>query len=148
MSPDLDLAINWTELSTLTIFLLLVVFINRHYVVDSQKCSHFLFVSLEFSTILLDIQITFIDKRFDGTIKISYSNKYIKGDVAFWKLMDNVGFQTLLFLCIWNQIQIPPIKFSFTRFNFFFFAFSFVFFFSFAIFVAFSVYNSLPKFFQ
>ena len=75
--------------------------VNKCYVYGSYKCSHFLFVSVEFPVILPGIQITFIDKKFDKPIKISYNRKYIKRDVVvFWKLMDNVSFQTTLFLYI------------------------------------------------
>ena len=90
-------------------------------------------------TILMSIQNTFVDK-FDKQAKISYSRKYIKRDVVFWKLMDNVRFKTALLLCIWCMFYFP-IKFNFTWFDFFFFAFfrafSFVFSFSFALFFSF-----------
>ena len=118
---------------------------------------------MEFSTILLGIQITFIGKLFDKPIKISYCKKYIKMDVVvvFWKRKNNVSFQIILFLCIQSMFFFysSPIKSSFPRavwfpsffcffacfffflslllchfFPFVFcFAFSFYFFFSFAI---------------
>ena len=108
-----------------------------------------MFLKVEFSTILLGIQIIFIDKKFNKFIKISWNRKYIKGDVVFWKLMDNISFQTIVFLSI-SSMFLSPIKFNFTKFDFFFFAFllafSYVFSFSFSpfflciFFFAFSIY--------
>ena len=67
------------------------------------------------------IQITFCEKKFGKPIKISYSRKYIKRDVLFWELMDNVSFQTTLFLCIWSMFfaqsnSISPGYISFSLF--------------------------------
>ena len=80
-----------------------------------------MFVSVEFCPILLGMQINFINKKFDKPIKISYNKKYIKRDVVFWKLMDNVSFQILLLLCIWsmffpNQIQFHHVPLPFLYF--------------------------------
>ena len=140
---------------------MLVVF-DRHYVVDSWKCSHFLFLSVVFFTILSGIQITFIDKKFDWPIKIIYWRKSIKRYFLFWQLMDSVMFQTTLFLCIWSISS--PMKFNFTRFDFFFFGFPLLFtfyipfvcsYFFFCLFLSFFLllssqlcYYLLPKFFQ
>ena len=102
-----------------------------------------MFGNVEFSTILLGIQITFIGKLFDKPIKISYCRKYIKMDVVvvFWKRKNNVSFQIILSLCIQSMFffKSSPIKSSFPRavcfpsffcffacfFFFFFFPFSF-----------------------
>ena len=101
-----------------------------------------MFVSVEFSIILLGIEITSINKNFDKTIKISYSRKYIKRDVVFWKLMDNVSSQYTLVFYISSMFH--PIKFTFNRFDFFFLAFSLAFslafFFSFAFYFEFLFY--------
>ena len=99
-----------------------------------------MFVNVEFSTILLGIQITFIGKLFGKPIKISYCRKYIKMDVVvvFWKRKNNVSFQIILFLCIQSMFFFysSPIKSSFPRAVWFpsffcFFACFFFFFFSF-----------------
>ena len=47
--------------------------------------------------------MTFLSKNFGKPIRISYNRKYFKRDVVFWKLMDNVSFQTAFFLCICNM---------------------------------------------
>ena len=114
------------ELSRFSITFYCRQFINRHHVVDSEKWSHFLFVSVEFSNILLGMQITFINKKCDKPIKISCGRKYIKRDVVFWKLTDNVSFQTTLYFSIWSMF-FSPIKFNFTRFDFCFFYFPWIF---------------------
>ena len=98
-----------------------------------------MFVNVEFSTILLGIQITFIGKLFDKPIKISYCRKYIKMDVVvvFWKRKNNVSFQIILFLCIQSMFFFysSPIKSSFPGVvwfpSFFCFFACFFFFFSF-----------------
>ena len=83
-------------------------------------------------------RITFKDKKFGKSIKISYSKAYIKIEVVFWKLMDNVSFQTTLFLCK-RSMLFSPFKSNISRFDLFFLAFcltfSFVFSFSFVLFL-------------
>ena len=105
---------------------------------------------MEFSTILLGIQITFIGKLFDKPIKISYCRKYIKMDVVvvFWKRKNNVSFQIILFLCIQSMFFFysSPIKSSFPRavwFTSFFCFFACIFFFFFFFPFSFAIFSPL-----
>ena len=69
-----------------------------------------MFVSVKFSTI-------FLGEVWQAR-QVNYSREYIKKDGEFWKLMDNVSFQTTLLPCI-RSIFFYPIKSSFIRFDFF-----------------------------
>ena len=124
------------ELSRFSITFYCRQFINRHHVVDSEKWSHFLFVSVKFSNVLLGMQITFINKKFDEPIKISCRRKYIERDLVFWKLTDNASFQTNVVPQHMEYFFFPnQIKFHQVRFLWFFFYFPWVFpsFFSFPL---------------
>ena len=145
------------ELSRFSITFYCTQFINRHHAVDSEKWSHFLFVSVEFSNILLGMQITFINKKFDKPIKISCGRKYIKREVVFWKLTDNVSFQTTLYLSIWsmffpqsNSVSPGSISAFFIFLGFFFCLFLFLYFFHcfFYLLPSELCYYLLPKVFQ